>query len=280
MIRYIKYVVLCCFLVILSAQLSAGSKPKVVFIHGMFFSKDCWNEWDAYFTAKGFECMNIAWPEKNEIGMANRITTEHENIANLTLTKIVNYYDSIITTMPDTPYLVGHSMGGLVVQLLLQRGKGKAGVAIHSAPAKGIKSNKWSYIKSNWPAVSPSIPKDKAYLMPFKRYKYSMANMLSKIDQQTTWRKWIMYESIKVWKAPTTNEAKIDYKKSTKPLLFIAGTKDRIIPYKIVKKNAKKYASYNANVTYKCYKNRGHMVVYEQGWKEIADDVILWLNAH
>jgi pimeloyl-ACP methyl ester carboxylesterase len=40
--------------------------------------------------------------------------------------------------LPEPPFLIGHSMGGLVVQMLLDRGFGAAGVAISSAPPRGV----------------------------------------------------------------------------------------------------------------------------------------------
>lgn len=254
-----------------------AAKPKILLIHGMFLNSQCYDEWVQTLNAKGFDCYNISWPTKEELGMANRTTTSHPEIAKLTLTRIVNYYDSIITTMPDTPYLIGHSMGSLVVQLLLQRGKGKAGVAICSAPPKGIKSYKLSYIKANKPALALFKSTKQAYLMSFKKYTYALANMLTKEEQKNTYRKWLMYESMKVWKAPLTKEAKIDYSKSVKPLLLVSGTKDVITPSILSDKTYRKYKKYNRKVVQKVYTNRGHMILMETGWMDVLNDISLWL---
>ena len=59
-------------------------------------------------------------------------------IATLGLTEIVDHYQSIICDVDSPPIIMGHSFGGLVTQILLDRGLGAAGVAIGAAPAKGI----------------------------------------------------------------------------------------------------------------------------------------------
>ena len=66
--------------------------------------------------------------------------------------------------------MVGHSLGGLVVQLILQKNLAIAGVAIDSAPPRGVISAKWEFLKSNWAHISPFVPLSKPIAMTFKRF--------------------------------------------------------------------------------------------------------------
>ena len=63
---------------------------------------------------------------------------ERRRPAGLGLTEIVDHYEGLINDLDQPPVLVGHSFGGLIVELLLDRGLGRAGVAISPAPPKGI----------------------------------------------------------------------------------------------------------------------------------------------
>jgi pimeloyl-ACP methyl ester carboxylesterase len=56
----------------------------------------------------------------------------------LGLAEIVAHYEGIVRGLDRQPVLIGHSFGGLVVELLLDRGLGAAGVAISPAPVKGV----------------------------------------------------------------------------------------------------------------------------------------------
>lgn len=62
-------------------------------------------------------------------------------LAHLGVAEIVAHYEGVVRGLSEPPLLVGHSFGGLFVQMLLDRGLGRAGVAIDSAPPAGIPAN-------------------------------------------------------------------------------------------------------------------------------------------
>lgn len=70
------------------------------------------------------------------------------------MTEVVDHYESIIRELDRPPIIMGHSFGGLMTQILLDRGFGAAGVAIDSAPVKGILVLPWSSIRVALPALS------------------------------------------------------------------------------------------------------------------------------
>jgi pimeloyl-ACP methyl ester carboxylesterase len=49
-------------------------------------------------------------------------------IATLGITEIVAHYEQIIRSLDTAPFIIGHSFGGLITQILLDRGLGSAGV--------------------------------------------------------------------------------------------------------------------------------------------------------
>jgi hypothetical protein len=79
--------------------------------------------------------------------------------------------------------MIGHSLGGLVVQLLLHRGHGAAGVAIHSFPPSGVNTVSFSFVKTMWEGIALFIPSRKTYMVPFQKWEQLFANGMS-YDQQ------------------------------------------------------------------------------------------------
>src|SRR5688500_5535507 len=123
---------------------------SIVFITGTFIGNNCWDEWRSYFESKGYTCMAPAWPFKNASAEELRNRQKSDAITLNTISSVTNHFAAVINALPGKPILIGHSLGGLVVQLLLQRDLGMAGVAIHSFPPSGISCFRFSFLKALW----------------------------------------------------------------------------------------------------------------------------------
>jgi pimeloyl-ACP methyl ester carboxylesterase len=62
--------------------------------------------------------------------------------------EIVEHYKVIIQRQLKPPVLIGHSFGGLIVQILLDQGLGAAGIAISSVPPRGVSALGLSPVKA------------------------------------------------------------------------------------------------------------------------------------
>ena len=74
------------------------------------------------------------WPRKQ--GDVEELRETAEASAGLGVREIVDHYEALIRGLDQPPVLIGHSYGGLFVELLLDRGLGRAGVAMSPAPPK------------------------------------------------------------------------------------------------------------------------------------------------
>ncbi|HEX5588946.1 MAG TPA: alpha/beta hydrolase, partial [Candidatus Limnocylindrales bacterium] len=108
----------------------------VVFVHGGWVTPACWDRFVPYFEARGYRCLAPAWPGKDR--PIEEIRSDPSPLAGLGIREIVDHYATVVRGLDEPPILVGHSFGGLFVQLLIDRGLGAAGIAIDSAPPKGI----------------------------------------------------------------------------------------------------------------------------------------------
>src|SRR5262249_27399431 len=121
-------------------------------IHGAWLTPRSWEKFESYFTQRGFDVSAPEWPRKAAGVEEQREGTEP--LKGLGLDEIVDHHASLIEALPQPPVLIGHSFGGLIVELLLDRGLGRAGVAMSPAPPKGILVLPFSSLKAASPALA------------------------------------------------------------------------------------------------------------------------------
>lgn len=151
-------------------------QKSVVFITGTFIGNNCWDEWKLYFESKGYRCIAPAWPYKDASPEELRNRCANNAIALNSITSLSDHFAAIISALPEKPVLIGHSLGGLMVQLLLQRQLGIAGVAIHSFPPQGVQRFRLPFLKVIWEAMMLFSSSRQTYMMPFLKWKYTIAS--------------------------------------------------------------------------------------------------------
>lgn len=250
----------------------------IVFVHGMFMTPLCWEHWLIRFQGKGFRCLAPAWPGRDKSVEALRASHPDKELGRLTLTQVVEHTAGIIAALDEKPVVIGHSMGGLVTQILLQRGLAVAGVAIDSAPPGGVFTFKWSFLKANWPMISPFVSRYAPRQMPFEDFQYAFVNTLPLALQSAAYDRYVVPESRMVPRDSLGAIGKIDFKKPHPPLLLTAGSDDNIIPASLNRTNHAKYRRSASVTDFKEFKGRTHFIIGQDGWEEVADYVLDWLN--
>lgn len=248
----------------------------IVLIHGMFMTPLCWEKWVSYYESKGYHCLAPAWRGRDKTVDELRAAHPDPELAKLKLNHIVDEMENFISGLKEKPAIIGHSMGGLVVQLLLQRGLSVAGVAIDTAPPAGVFTTKFSFVKSNFPSINPLLV-NKPMKMSFEHFQYAFVNTLSLSDQRAAYDRYVVPESRGVPVSSLGAAGKVDFSKLRRPLLMVAGEKDNIIPASLNKLNYKKYKS--PSVTdFKEFAGRDHFIIGEAGWEEVADYCLDWFK--
>lgn len=254
---------------------------NVVFITGAFVHHSGWDEWKTYFESKGYNCINPPWPYKDAPSAAdlrNRQPNDTE-LAALTLEKLVTHYADIVKSFPEKPIVIGHSLGGLITQIILNRDLAAAAVAIHSVPPQGVFPYEFSFLKAGWKALGLFTSLKKTYLMSLKDWQYAFVNGMSLADQKDSYEKCTIPESKTVARGGLTSAAKVDFGKPHAPLLLTSGDKDNIIPAHLNNRNFKKYKNNGSVLVYKEFEGRNHYVVGQPTWKEDADYILAWLQS-
>ncbi|BCG57028.1 alpha/beta hydrolase [Paenibacillus sp. URB8-2] len=259
-------------------------KPTIVFVHGAFVTRASFEPLMGYFKDRGFEVLAPAWPFHGQSVPELRDRPEAE-LGKLGLENLTEYYAGIIRALPEKPIIIGHSFGGLLTQLLMDRGLGLAGIAINSAGAKGI-------VAAAYPTTARSIfgilskPWRKTFMMSFKEFQYAFVNTLSRAEQERAYREHVVPETTRIFfqgaVAPFASSSpfKVDFNNGSRgPLLMIAGEVDRIVPASLVRKNYGLYNQQSGAVTeYKEFSGRSHWIIAQPGWEEVADFIDHWLK--
>ena len=255
-----------------------SNTKTIVFITGAFVSHSCWEEWIVFFDSKGYKTVAPPWPHKNDLPEILRKEHPNSKIASLRLSTLIDYYTEIIEKLPEKPILIGHSYGGLLTQLLVQRELASAGICIHSVPPKGIYASKFSFYKAVWKPLGYFTSRKKTYLMTFKEWQFAFTNEMSFEEQKESYEKLVIPESKQVMRDALSNTAKINFKKIHVPLLFLSGSNDNIIPSSLNYSNFKKYKNIHSITCYKEFKDNNHFVLGQINWKEGAEFIANWLE--
>ncbi|HXT00901.1 MAG TPA: alpha/beta hydrolase [Elusimicrobiota bacterium] len=249
----------------------------IVFIHGEFLTPKCWEPWRRYFSERGYRCVAPAWPwhDGDPEALRERIPVETGHLA---LRDIVEELTALCRTLAERPILIGHSLGGLVVQVLVNRGLAKAGVCISSSPPNGMLALDWDFLKSRALIANP-LRGDKPYLITEREFGERFCNTMTREQTRAAYLTYAVHESRNVLRGSLGAAGRVDLRREHAPLLFIAGGRDRFIPEKLDKKNAEAYAPEAGVVDFKEFPGSGHFICGEPRWEEVASYVEGWLAA-
>lgn len=251
-------------------------QDTIFMIHGMWGGDWYWENYIKYFGDKGYRCVptTLRYHDMDPKSLPD---------PRLGTTSILDYADDIekeIRKLGGKPIIIGHSMGGLLTQILASRGLAKAAVLITTASPRGILALKPSVIKSFFSIMMKPGFWKKPMRMSFESFVYSQMHLLSPDVQRAKYSR-MVYESgraaaeIGFWLLDSKQATKVDESKVTCPVLIIAGSKDRITPVAVIRNTAKKY---NAVSTFKEYPDHAHSIILETGWEKVAEDIESWLK--
>jgi pimeloyl-ACP methyl ester carboxylesterase len=254
-------------------------KPPIVFVHGLFVTRACWDPWLARFTALGHRCIAPAYPARDLPAAELRARHPDPATAAVTLPAVLATFERAIRELDEPPILIGHSFGGLLTQLLLQRQLGACGVAIDSVPPPGVLSLQWSFLRSLWPPLNPFVPASRPYLMSFAHFRYAFVNAQPPAAQRRFYDEAVAPESRRLARAALGREARIDFAKARPPLLLIAGERDHIMPASVNRSNWRAYRRAPAVTEFHQFPARDHYLIGAPGWEEVADHALRWALA-
>ena len=253
----------------------------VVFVTGAFVTHLGWEPWKQYFESKGYKTYNPPWPFKDAPpDVLRKRQPNDQDLAKLTLNEVIDSYINFVKSLSEKPIVIGHSLGGLIAQIIVHRDYAAAGVAIHPVPPKGVFPYEFSFLRAGWKALGLFTSLKKTYMMSLSDWQYAFVNGMPLDVQKKTYEENTIPESKTVARGGLTNAAVVDFAKPHVPLLITSGSEDTIIPAHLNFRNYNAYKKNGSVLDYKEFPGRNHYVLGLSTWKEDADYILNWLEKH
>ncbi|WP_337458911.1 alpha/beta hydrolase [Microbacterium sp. KHB019] len=188
------------------------------------------------------------------------------------------------------PIIMGHSFGGVITQMLADRGLGVAYVGVAPGQTAGISTLPLPTLWTGTPILSNPFGRNGAKPLSKRHFHFTFGNDLTRGESDLLWEQYAVNSYNRVFfegVASAFNEkggvTHVDYARDDRaPLLIITGEIDHVVPPAIGRAIVKKYRSTESDavIEYKEYSGRTHRLVSQDGWEQIADDALAWAVAH
>jgi pimeloyl-ACP methyl ester carboxylesterase len=250
----------------------SASRIPVVMIHGAFCGGGVFADWRKPFEAEGYR---VYTPTLRYHDCGENPPRE------LGTTSLLDYADdleALIDDLESPPILVGHSMGGLLAQMLAARRPVRALVLlapsapwgvmpstpfeIVSAQALYMAGDFWSkrLRPERWIAAANALD-----MMP--NHEEVFAHFVPESGQATF--------EIMHWALDLKRASQVDPRKVTCPILCLSGSRDRVNPPGTVRRIARRY---EGRVINEEIKGHSHWLIGEPGWEKIMTRALEWLE--
>jgi pimeloyl-ACP methyl ester carboxylesterase len=261
-----------------------GRPPDtILLIHGLWLTPHSLQAWAERYERQGLRVVAPAWPGmEGEVDALNR---DPSPIAALDVAQVVEHYDRILRAMDRQPIIVGHSFGGTFMQLLLDRGLGAVGVGVASAPVRGVRDLPLSTVRATARALRKPFGAGRAVPLTPEQFRYAFTNTLSPERSAELHRRYHVPASSTVLREGAfanlhrSTPVRVDFANPRRaPMLLIAFGEDHVIPPKVSRHNAERYAT-PTPTDYTVFPGRPHFPA-APGWEAVADHALAWATGH
>lgn len=221
-------------------------KAPVLLIHGMWSTPEALTDLCHAFAEQGYQVQAPCLPCHFNKQDYDRIT--RERLARTTLQDYVDFLIRQVKALPAAPIIVGHSMGGLLAQLVAARVPCERLILLSSAAPGGINGWSWSVVRTLGRNLFRFPLWKRVTELNASNVRYGIANA-----QTAETQRWIIdmatYESgmatfqIGIGGFLPKGFSRVDFSSVRCPVLVIGGTEDRITPIKVQRHIARRYAS-------------------------------------
>jgi pimeloyl-ACP methyl ester carboxylesterase len=250
--------------------------PTVMLIHGAWLNAASWAGFKARYESKGHAVLAPDWPYDDRPPAELRASPRPE-LARVGQKDLFDHYERLIRALPEPPILIGHSLGGVIVQHLLDRGLGVAGVAINPAPTPGVPLGPHAVV-SALPVFSDLLSWRKAKVMSRKFFAERFAQTAPRDRVDELYDRYIVPTPGKVyWDGVTGASGRIDWKNPNRaPLLLIGGEDDLIADASMTRAIFAKQRRAPSRTELKVFEGRSHWTCLDPGWEAVADYALDW----
>ena len=256
---------------------NASGLTPVVFVHGLWLLSSSWKPWRDLFEANGFITIAPGWPDDPRT--VEEAYESPDAFAHKMVQQVTDHYLEAISRLTLKPAVIGHSFGGLIAQKPAGEGVAFATVSIDNAPFKGVLPLPASALKSAAPVLGNPGNRGKAISLTFEQFQYGWANNLDLAEAKHLYSEYhVPAAGAPLFQAAVANfnpfggETRVDTKNPDRgALLVLAGENDNTVPLAITRASYKLQAKNEGITEITEIPGRGHSLVIDSGWREVAD---------
>ena len=262
---------------------NASGRMPVVFIHGLWLLPSSWDRWADLFEEAGYAALTPSWPDDPET--VEEARANPEVFARKTLGQVAHHTAEVIGRLEKKPAVIGHSTGGLLAQIIADRGLSAATVAIDPGPFRGVLPLPLSTLRASSPVLRNPLNRGRAVTLTLDQFKYGWANALDDDEAERLYETYhVATPGVALMQMANANlnprtEAKLDPKNPDRgPLLIIEGEKDHTVAWAIANASFKRQRQNPAVTELEKVPNRGHSLTIDSGWREVADRALAFVE--
>ncbi len=253
---------------VISQTVNETRPAPILFVHGAWHGAWCWENFLPYFARHGYAAHALSLRGHGASEGRDKIrwySAAYDYVADV---------DQIIQTLPQPPILVGHSMGGYIIQKYLETHTAPAGVLLASTPVSGIlgftlrasRRHPWEYLKSQllldtWQLVAtPALMQDTFFSpqMPSE----DIARHFARIQPES------FRSGLDTLFLDLPRPAKVKT-----PLLVLGAENDHVFSVQEQQATAQAYGT-KAEI----FPDMAHDMMLESNWQQVADRILSWLQ--
>jgi pimeloyl-ACP methyl ester carboxylesterase len=264
------------------ARANATGRTPVVFVHGLWLLASSWERWAALFEDAGYAAVLPGWPDDPETVAQARANPGA--LAGKTVGKVAAHFDEVLGRLERKPALVGHSFGGLLVQILAGEGLAEVTVAIDPAPFRGVLPLPISALRAASPVLMNPLNRARAVSLSYKQFRFAFANAVSEQEARELYDTFaVPAPGAPLFQAAVANlnpwtELKVVDNPARGPLLITSGERDNTVPWAIANAAYKREARNQGVTEIVSIAGRGHGLTIDSGWREVAETALAFIQ--
>lgn len=238
----------------------------LLFVHGAFAGAWVWDEhFLPYFARQGYHAHALSL-------RGHGGSQGHEHLDAHSIHDYVDDLSKVIADIGAAPVLIGHSMGGFVVQKYLERHTVPAVVLMCSVPPQGLIAAQFSMlfqkpglmVELNRLLGGADVPLD-----VLREALFAQDIPIATLERY--YRKMQQESQRAIWDMSMFSLPMID-RMHRPPLLVLGAEHDQLMPAFLVQSTAQTYS-----VPSKIFRGLGHGMMLEKDWEHVAENMRDWL---